>query len=87
MYKLDKIENMFDFYIETNICLWYYIYKEFRTCVFAVWRGTMEKNRINIEMTNEEYKIELSKIFQNVDNNRLLRYFYKLIPKLIEEWK
>lgn len=47
----------------------------------------MEKNRINIEMTNEEYKIELSKIFQNVDNNRLLRYFYKLIPKLIEEWK
>lgn len=63
------------------------MHKEFRTCVFAVWRGTMEKNRINIEMTNEEYKIELSKIFQNVDNNRLLRYFYKLIPKLIEEWK
>lgn len=28
------------------------------------------------EMTNEEYRIELQKLFEGIDNNRLLRYFY-----------
>lgn len=39
-----------------------------------------------IEMTNEEYRIELQKVFDEVDNNMLLRYFYILLPKLIKEW-
>lgn len=28
------------------------------------------------EMTNEEYREELVEIIENIDNNRLLRYFY-----------
>ena len=39
-----------------------------------------------VEMTNEEYREELRKIFDGVDNNRVLRYFYILLPKLIKEW-
>ena len=40
-----------------------------------------------LEMTNEEYRMELQKIFNNVDSNRILRYFYILLPKLIKEWQ
>ena len=40
-----------------------------------------------LEMTNEEYREELQKIFNNVDSNRILRYFYILLPKLIKEWQ
>lgn len=29
-----------------------------------------------VEMTNEEYRIELQKIFDEVEDNRILRYFY-----------
>lgn len=39
------------------------------------------------EMTNEEYREELRTIFDNVDSNRILRYFYILLPKLIKEWQ
>lgn len=38
------------------------------------------------EMTNEEYREELKKIFDGVNNNALLQYFYILLPKLIKEW-
>lgn len=40
----------------------------------------------NVEMTNEEYREELKKMFDGVDNNALLQYFYILLPKLIKEW-
>ena len=40
-----------------------------------------------LEMTNEEYRTELRKIFDGVDSNRILRYFYILLPKLIKEWQ
>lgn len=39
-----------------------------------------------VEMTNEEYREELKKMFDGVDNNALLQYFYILLPKLIKEW-
>lgn len=47
---------------------------------------TKEIEELN-EMTNEEYRIELRKIFDSVDSNRILRYFYILLPKLIKEWQ
>lgn len=33
------------------------------------------------EMTNEEYREELAKIFEGVESNRLLRYFYIFISE------
>lgn len=36
------------------------------------------------EMTNEEYRVELSKIFDEINSNRLLRYFYIFVS---EKWK
>lgn len=47
--------------------------------------GNIENNTLE-EMTNEEYREELKKIFDGVDNNALLQYFYILLPKLIKEW-
>lgn len=38
------------------------------------------------EMTNEEYREELKRLFDEIDNNRLLKYFYILLPKLVKEW-
>lgn len=38
-------------------------------------------------MTNEQYREELNKMFANVENNSVLRYFYMLLPKLIKEWQ
>lgn len=38
------------------------------------------------EMTNEEYREELKKMFAEVNNNVLLKYFYIILPKLIKEW-
>lgn len=29
-----------------------------------------------LEMANEEYRLELNKIFSKIDDDRLLRYFY-----------
>lgn len=33
------------------------------------------------EMTNEEYRIELQKLFDRVDSNRILRYFYIFVSE------
>lgn len=43
-------------------------------------------NNMEIKMSNEEYRRELNKVFQNIDNNDVLKHFYILIVKLIEEW-
>lgn len=45
-----------------------------------------ENNDSRIEMTNEEYREELKRLFDEIDNNMLLRYFYILLPKLVKEW-
>ncbi len=37
-----------------------------------------------LEMTNEEYRVELEKIFDNIDDNRLLRYFYIFISEKLK---
>lgn len=42
------------------------------------------KKDYNVEMTNEEYRIELQKLFAGVDNNRLLRYFYIFVSEKIK---
>lgn len=47
--------------------------------------GNIENNTLE-EMTNEKYREGLKKIFDGVDNNALLQYFYILLPKLIKEW-
>jgi hypothetical protein len=36
------------------------------------------------EMTNEEYRIELDRMFGELDNNRLLRYFYIFVSEKIK---
>lgn len=36
------------------------------------------------EMTNEEYRIELNQIFKELDDNRLLRYFYIFVLEKIK---
>lgn len=44
----------------------------------------MDKGRIedySVEMTNEEYREELQKTFDKIDNNRLLRYFYIFVSE------
>lgn len=46
-----------------------------------------EREKDVLEMTNEEYRVELQKIINQVDSNRILRYFYILLPKLIKEWQ
>ena len=35
-----------------------------------------DKDTDYTEMTNEEYRAELMKLFDGVEDNRLLRYFY-----------
>lgn len=37
-----------------------------------------------IEMTNEEYRAELEKIFDGIDDNRLLRYFYIFVSEKLK---
>ena len=36
------------------------------------------------EMTNEEYRIELDRMFEELDDNRLLRYFYVFVSEKIK---
>ena len=36
------------------------------------------------EMTNEEYREELEKIFNNIDDNRILRYFYIFVSEKLK---
>ena len=50
----------------------------------------MDKERRNIgiewstEMTNEEYREELKKMFDEVEDNRILRYFYIFVSEKIK---
>lgn len=37
-----------------------------------------------VEMTNEEYREELRKLFDGVESNRLLRYFYIFVSEKIK---
>lgn len=37
-----------------------------------------------LEMTNEEYRIELEKIFDSIDDNRILRYFYIFVSEKLK---
>jgi len=37
-----------------------------------------------VEMTNEEYRIELDRMFEELDDNRLLRYFYVFVSEKIK---
>ena len=36
------------------------------------------------EMTNEEYRAELEKIFDGIDDNRILRYFYIFVSEKLK---
>ena len=36
------------------------------------------------EMTNEEYRVELNRMFGELDDNRLLRYFYNFVSEKIK---
>lgn len=46
-----------------------------------------QKRKVYPEMTNQEYIEVIKKTFDKIEDNQLLRYFYILIPKLIEEWR
>lgn len=37
-----------------------------------------------LEMTNEEYREELQKIFDGIDDNRILRYFYIFVSEKLK---
>ena len=37
-----------------------------------------------LEMTNEEYRVELEKIFDSIDDNRILRYFYIFVSEKLK---
>ena len=45
----------------------------------------MDEREDNVlEMTNEEYREELEKIFDGIDDNRLLRYFYICVSEKLK---
>lgn len=47
----------------------------------------MDKERMGeypAEMTNEEYRVELDRLFGELDDNRLLRYFYIFVSEKIK---
>ncbi len=44
---------------------------------------TKEIEELN-EMTNEEYREELEKIFDSIDDNRLLRYFFIFVSEKLK---
>lgn len=37
-----------------------------------------------LEITNEEYRDALRKIFENIDDNRILRYFYIFVSEKLK---
>ncbi len=39
------------------------------------------------EMTNEEYREKLQELFNGVENNTVLRYFYTMCYKLEKDWR
>ncbi len=45
--------------------------------------GNIEKNTLE-EMTNEDYREELEKMFISIDDNRLLRYFYIFVSEKLK---
>lgn len=38
--------------------------------------NAVEKDTKIIEMSNNEYRKELNRLFQKIDDNKMLRYFY-----------
>lgn len=89
LYRENKKEHAFEKTIEKSAIVLYYIFKEFRTCVFAGMEDVHMKTREPLkeqypEMTNAEYLNEISKVLEEVKDNRLLRYFYIFIS---EKWK
>lgn len=42
------------------------------------------EDKLKVEMTNEEYRLELEKIFKSVDDNRILRYFYIYVSEKLK---
>ena len=45
--------------------------------------GNIENNTLE-EMTNEEYREELEKMFISINDNRLLRYFYTFVSEKLK---
>lgn len=45
--------------------------------------GNIENNTLE-EMTNEEYREELEKMFISINDNRLLRYFYIFVSEKLK---
>lgn len=45
--------------------------------------GNIENNTLE-EMTNEDYREELEKMFISIDDNRLLRYFYIFVSEKLK---
>lgn len=43
-----------------------------------------ERQKDVLEMTNEEYRIELEKMFDSVDDNKILRYFYIFVSEKLK---
>ena len=43
-----------------------------------------ERNDDVLEMTNEEYREELQKIFDGIEDNRILRYFYIFVSEKLK---
>lgn len=47
----------------------------------------MEDKKVDeyvVKRTNAEYRIELQKMFEGVDSNRLLRYFYIFVSEKLK---
>lgn len=43
-----------------------------------------EGQEVTVNMTNEEYRKELGKIFDTVENNQILRYFYIFVSEKLK---
>ena len=43
-----------------------------------------DKTSDYVEMTNEEYREELQKMFDGMDDNRMLRYFYIFVSEKLK---
>lgn len=43
-----------------------------------------ERKEDVLEMTNEEYREELKKLFADVEDNRILRYFYIFVSEKLK---
>jgi len=43
-----------------------------------------EGQEVTVNMTNEEYRKELGKIFDTVESNQILRYFYIFVSEKLK---